>query len=286
MSVQMVKFSREDFVFLVAAVLAQGYVTPRLPDLPEGGILSVLSDQTTQSLLIIGAVFLVLQGTWEYGRELLSKDEESEGVGLEVFSGPPLNTLYSATIRYDDVDWQGQFGTSRDSEVTHVEGPRCPRCQTELSMQSKSRLIRSKQNLWRCPSCDFSSSRETDTRDTQRGMVEKIIENEAKDAITNLLAQDKSEIQEELEDILETAIKKHSNVENINNPSSAIKNEELRDAIEESIEEVVGEERIRQDPTLRVVLRKELDYSVSGNDRNYEIMREQVYEDAARRFSR
>lgn len=283
----MVEFSKEDLVFLAAAVLAQGYITPRLPELSNGSLLSVLNDSTTQSLLIIGGVFLILHNTWQYGRELLSKDEDSEGVGFEVVSGPPSKTLYSAAIRYDDVDWQGQFGTSRGNEVTYVEGPYCPRCQTELSMQNKSRRIRSKQKLWRCPSCNFSTSRETDTRDTQRDMVGKIIENEAKDAITNLLAQDKSEIQETLEDIIETAIERHSDVEKfIENPSPETNSEEVQDAIEESIEEVVGEERIRQDPTLRVVLRKALSYSVSGDDRNYEIMDEQVDENAARRRSR
>ncbi|WP_424017351.1 hypothetical protein ACOZ4N_15935 [Halorientalis pallida] len=283
----MVEFSKEDLIFLAAAVLAQGYITPRLPDLPEGGLLSILNDPTTRSLLIIGVVFLVLHSAWEYGKELLSKDEEGGGVGFEVFSGPPSKTLYAAAIRYQDIDWEGQFGTSRGDEVTYVEGPYCPRCETELSIQNKSRRIRSKQKLWRCPSCDFSTSRKTDTRDTQRDMVGKIIENEADDAITNLLAQDEPEIQDTIEEIAEAAAEKESDVENfINDPSPETHSEEVQDAIEKAVEEVVGEEKIRQDPTLRVVLRKGLGYSVSGDDRNYEIMDEQVFEDKVRRRRR
>jgi transposase-like protein len=280
----MVEFSKEDVIFLVAAVLAQGYITPRLPKLPDGGLFAILNDSTTQSLLIIGAVFLILHSAWEYGKELLSKDEDSGGVGFEVFSGPPSKTLYSAAIRYDDVDWQGQFGTSRGNEVTYVEGPYCPRCQTELSVQNKSRRIRSKQKLWRCPSCDFSTSRETGTRDTQRDMVEKIVENEADDAITNLLAQDEAEIQDTIEEIVEAAVEKESDVEDfIDDPSPETHSEGVQHAIEGAVEDIVGEERIRQDPTLRVVLRKGLGYSVAGDDRNYEIMDEQAFENKVRR---
>jgi len=284
----MVDFSKEDLVFLAAAVLAQGYITPQLPELSNGGLTSLLNDPTTQSLLIIGVVFLVLHSGWQYGRKLLSKDDDSGGsVGVEVFSGPPSKTLYVAVIRYAGVDWEGQFGTNRSSEVTYVEGPYCPRCETEMSMKTESRRIRSKQKLWKCPSCSFSASRETDTRDSQRDMVEKIVTNEADDAIKNTLAQDDPEVEKTIDDILENAIEQESTVEDfVENPSPETNSDEVREAIVVAIEEEVDVDEIRRNPTLRVVLRKSFDYSLSDDDRNYEIVDEQINEGGIRRRSR
>jgi transposase-like protein len=284
----MVEFSKEDAVFLAVAVLAQAYITPQLPELPDGGLTSLLNDPTTQSLLIIGVIFLILHSGWQYGRELLSIEDDSGGsVGVEVFTGPPSKTLYVAVIRYAGVDWEGQFGTSRGSEITYVEGPYCPRCETELSMKTENRRIRSDQKLWKCPSCSFSTSRETDTRDSQRDMVEKIVENEADDAIRNTLAQDDSEIKKTIEDILENAIRRESTVEDfVENQGSETHSDEVREAIVAAIAEEVQENEIRRNPTLRVVLRKEFDYSLPDDNRKYEVIDEQVNESEIRRRNR
>lgn len=281
----MVEFSKEDLVFLAAAVLAQGYITPQLPELSNGGLTSVLNNSTTQSLLIIGVIFLLLHSGWEYGRSLLSQDEDSSGgVGMEVFSGPPSRTLYVAVIRFAGVDWEGQFGRSRGNEITYVEGPYCPRCETELSMKTKSRRIRSKQKLWKCPSCSFSASRETDTRDSQRDMVEKIIEREAQDAIKNVLARDESEIEEKVDDILKNAIDRESTVEDfIKNPSPETHSTEVREAIEGAIEEEVDEYEIRRYPTLRAVLKKRFGFTLPDYDPNYDVIDEQVDESEVKR---
>lgn len=273
----MVEFSKEDLAFLAAGVLSQAYITPRLPEFPEGGLTSALNDPTTQSLLIIGVVFLALHSAWEFGRDLLSKDDDGGGVGVTTISGPPSKVLYGAAIRYKGVDWDGQFGTTRGNEISYVEGPYCPRCETELSMQNKTRRVRSKQKLWKCPSCDFSISRETDTRDTQREMVEKIIENEAEDAMNNILAGDDPEIEETINEILNRAVDQEPDVEDfIENPSRQTYDEDVRNAIFDAIDEEVNDEEIRRNPTLRVVLKKRFDYSLTGDDRNYEIMDEQV----------
>lgn len=284
----MVEFSKEDLAFLATAVLAQAYITPHLPNLPEEGLVSFLNDSTTQSLLVIGVIFLILHSGWNFGRDFLSKNEESDGkVGIEVFTGPPSTTLYVAAIRFGGVNWDAQFGFNRSSKISYVEGPYCPRCETELSMKTNHRRIRSKQRLWKCQSCGFSTSRETDTSDTQRDIVEKIVENEADDAMTNILAQEDPEIEEALEEIFDTAIEKESKVEEFldgSNPEAH--NEDVREAIHTSIEEVVGNESIRQDPTLRVVLRKGLGYSLPDDDRNYEILDEVVDEREVRRRNR
>jgi transposase-like protein len=284
----MVEFSQEDLAFLAAAVLAQAYITPRLPDLPEGGLISFLNDPTTQSFLVIGVVFLALHSVWNFIRDLLSKDEESGGsVGVEVFTGPPSTPLYVAAIRFGGVDWDAQFGLNRGSEISYVDGPYCPRCETELSMKTKNHRIRQNQKLWKCHSCDFSTSRETNTKDTQRDVVEKIVENEANDAIRNLFAWDEPDIQEVLEDIFNEAVENESKVEDfLDDPSPDKHDPDIREAIHQAIDEVVGEEQIRRDPTLRVVLRKGLGYSLPGDDRNYDILDEEVAEDKVRRRSR
>jgi len=281
----MVEFSKEDLAFLAAGVLAQAYITPRLPELPEGGLTSALNDPTTQSLLIIGVVFLALHSAWEFGRDLLSKnDDSSASIGITTISGPPSNVLYNAAIRYRGVDWDGQFGTTRGNESSYVEGPYCPRCETELSMQNKTRRVRSKQKLWKCPSCGFSTSRETDTRDTQRDMVEKIIENEADDAMTNILAGDDPEIEEAMNEILNRAVEQEPDVEEfIENPSRQAYDEDVKNAVFDAIDEEVGNEEIRGNPALRVVLRKRFDYSLPDDGRNYEIMDEHLNERRIRR---
>jgi ribosomal protein L37AE/L43A len=233
-------------------------------------------------------VFLALHSVWNFSRNLLSKDEESGGtVGVDVFTGPPSTPLYVAAIRFGGVDWDAQFGLNRGSEVSYVDGPYCPRCETELSMKTKPRRIRSKQKLWKCHSCGFSTSRETDTKDTQRDVVEKIVENEANDAIRNMLAWDEPEIQDTLEDIFDEAVENESKVEDfLDDPSPDKHVEDVREAINKAVDEVVGEKRIRRDPTLLVVLRKGLDYSLPDDDRNYEILDEELAEEEIRRRNR
>lgn len=281
----MVEFSKEDFAFLAVAVLAQAYITPRLPEVSGGGLISFLNDPTTQSLLLIGVIFLALHSIWNFGRDLISKEEEGgRSARVSVFSGPPSKTLYVAAIRYGGVDWDAQFGLNRTSEASYVNGPYCPRCETELSLKTKSRRIRSKQKLWKCHSCGFSTSRETDTKDTQQDVVEKIVENEANDAIRNMLAWDEPEIQDTLEDIFDEAVENESKVEDfLDDPSPDKHVEDVREAINEAVDEVVEEKQIRRDPTLRVVLRKGLGYSLPDDDRNYEILDEELAEEEIRR---
>ena len=95
------------------------------------------------------------------------------------------------------------------------------------------------------------------------------------------------EVEETIDDILKNATERESAVENfIGNPSPETHSDEVREAITAAIEEEVDEDEIRRNPTLRVVLRKGLGYSLPDDDRNYEIIDEQVSEREVRRRSR
>lgn len=283
----MPELTKDDFVSLSLAVLAQGYITPRLPELPDGDLISILNDPTTQSFLVLGIVFIILRESINKIRTFLSKSEEaSSPVGVITADNPPSNVLYGAVIRYGDVDWQTAHGTTRGNEVTYVEGPYCPRCGTELSRKVNRRRIRPDQKKWKCSSCGYSTSRETDTKDSQKEVVEKIVANEADDSMKNIHIQDDDEIQDLNEKIFEKATDIEPKVEDfVKNPTSENHDDDVREAIVEGIERVVDEGRIRNEPKVRIALKEGFDYTLPEDNREYEILDEDVNENKVRRFS-
>lgn len=100
-------------------------------------------------------------------------------------SGPPGSVIWAGGIKKYGVWWSiaygqstGPTGFARGDPYTHVDGPRCPKCLTELLLRTVPRWVFLEEEVWRCPNCGEVVERPSDVKYEERRSVKKIADNE------------------------------------------------------------------------------------------------------------
>lgn len=176
-------------ISIIFAVFGGVWLSPLLPTPAEGGPYAFVTNPSVQFLLVFAGLSIMIHSTLSFVTSRVFGGP-TRRTGVTVSSNPPETTLYSATIQYLDVLWNAEYGHSRGSESTHVEGPLCPACEVALDTQTERRYLLWESQNWYCPSCGFTTSNESPSDSLPRRSVENIVEVEGQKALADYAGAD------------------------------------------------------------------------------------------------
>ncbi len=170
-------------ISLLVGFFASVWVEPFIPTPAEGGPIAFATNPSVQLVLAFIFLSIVIHTSLSFATNRLFGGPDRRTANVAVSSDPPKNTVYTALIGYHNALWRAEHGYTRKSEVTHVEGPRCPHCEVSLDTKTDRHYVLWETQSWYCPSCGFETSSESPSDSPPRRAVENIVEVEAQLAL-------------------------------------------------------------------------------------------------------
>jgi ribosomal protein L37AE/L43A len=76
------------------------------------------------------------------------------------------------------VDWEvvTGHGASAADQYAYAEDPKCPDCGTDVVPETREGRLGGETEIWRCPSCGYTTERPADHLFHEHGAVERIVD--------------------------------------------------------------------------------------------------------------
>lgn len=177
------QISLDEILTAVLAILLAGLLQSYLPEtLTEVEPLALLNDPLAQVAIIALGAYLVLSPVALRIRRRLNTRRRTAHFGVIGRRVKPTRIDSSWEAEKFGVTWPVLYGrrTITGDPYAYAEDPRCPRCETELMTDKKTRKVRSDKPIWKCPGCGFTKARPKGFLYEERDAVERTVEREAR----------------------------------------------------------------------------------------------------------
>lgn len=167
------------------AILLAGAIQSLLPKkITDLEPLVVLNNPYVRTALMAIVGFYLLSWLLKTTRRRFATDDGgSSAPFVATVRSPPRRDVSTWEVDRFGVKWRVLHGRRRRTgeAYAYADSAVCPKCETDLMTDKKSRRIRDDKRIWKCPKCDFTKGRPSEFLFKEDKAVERIVEQEVRD---------------------------------------------------------------------------------------------------------